>query len=173
MRGNGWKNPRRPDLVRFRQYVAAKLRQEHGFVFFHVDGDRAYRDRRASENHRTDADQPLTKLVFLVPYYSIEAWLFQNTERAARLCPGAPTCRLGCADKLARWRDDRGALDEVLTPKQELCLGNQHNAELAGPGYPLDEVLRANKSLYDTWQALTCCTPLVAALGQQTPRWPR
>lgn len=204
-RGNGWKNPRRPELVRFRQYIAAKLRQEHGFVFFHVDGDRAYRDRLASENLRKleamirhpvriilehpparrrgrrkgaeprgpmDADQPLTKLVFLVPFYSIEAWLFQNTEQAARLCPGAPKCRLGCADKLARWGENRDVLDEVLEPKLELCFRDRHNAELAAAGFPLDEVLGANKSLHDAWQALKRCTALVTALEQQTPRWP-
>jgi hypothetical protein len=39
-RANAWKNPRRRDLVGFRQYIASKLRHEHGFVLFHVDGDR-------------------------------------------------------------------------------------------------------------------------------------
>lgn len=51
-RANSWKNPRRRDLVSFRQYIASKLQRERGFVLFHVDGDRPYRERATSENTR-------------------------------------------------------------------------------------------------------------------------
>lgn len=50
MRGNGWKNPAHRELVRLRQFIAAKLREERGFVFFHHDGDRVYGERSTSEN---------------------------------------------------------------------------------------------------------------------------
>lgn len=204
VRANGWKNPRRVDRVRFLQYVAAKLRQAHGFVFFHVDGDRVYQRRAESENLRmfevlirqgvrtilqapparrrgrrgssveeVDVDQRLAKLVLLMPFYSIEAWLFQNTDVATRLCPGPPQCRRGCAQKLASWCLDRGTLDEISKPKEELCFGARHNATLAGAGFPLGEVLEAHKSLYDAVGRLEACTPLVRTLEQMTPSWQR
>ncbi|MEM9458062.1 MAG: hypothetical protein AAGF11_28050 [Myxococcota bacterium] len=204
VRADGWKDPRRVDRVRFLQYVAAKLRQTHGFVFFHVDGDRVYRRRAESENlhkfealiragvrtilkapparrrgrrrssvEEVDAEQLLAKLVLLMPFYSIEAWLFQNTEVATRLCPGPPRCRRGCAKKLARWRLDRGALDEISKPKEELCFGARHNVALAGAGFPLDEILRANKSLRDAVEDLEACASLVRTLEQMMPSWQR
>jgi hypothetical protein len=49
-RANTWKDRSRRDLVGFRQYIATKLAQEHGFVLFHVDGDRAHAHRATSEN---------------------------------------------------------------------------------------------------------------------------
>jgi hypothetical protein len=203
---NGWKNPRRSDLVSFRQYIATKLVQEHGFVFFHVDGDRAYRDRGESENaqkfesvirkhvriilegpprQRRPRAKPVTplepavidrqlgKLILVMPFYSLEAWLFQNTEQAARYCPGAPVCRHGCAEKLAAWSHDRSLLDEMHKPKDELCFGDEHNTELASAGYPLDAVLDAEKSLHVTLKALESCAELVEALQHAVPSWPR
>jgi hypothetical protein len=190
--------------VSFRQYIASKLRRERGFVFFHVDGDRPYRERATSENvrqfeavirrpvriileavprhrrhratppealHSKEIDRRLAKLVLLVPYYSIEAWLFQHTERAARRCPGRPTCRHGCAEKLAAWSADRTLLDEIHKPKDQLCFHDEHNAELAGTGYPLDEVLNAEKSLHDALQALRGCSELMMALDEAMPGW--
>jgi len=194
--------------VRFRQYIASKLTQAHGFVFFHVDGDRAWSDhlesasdtenqqkfdamirkpvriilegappqRRSRTKVATVVDpaavgRQLRKLVLVMPFYSIEAWLFQNTEQAARHCPGAPACRHGCAEKLAAWRRDRSLLDEVLQPKHELCFGDVHNAELARTGYPLDEVLGAGKSLHATLLAMKECPELIAALEHTAPPW--
>lgn len=205
-RANGWKDPRRRDLVSFRQYIASKLQREHGFVFFHVDGDRPYRERATSENtrkfetmirrpvriilegplphrrrrgepsvphHSAEVERRLAKLIILVPHYSIEAWLFQNTEHAARHCPGEPSCRHGCAEKLSAWSHDRALLDELPRPKDELCFGDAHNAELAGAGYPLDEVLSAEKSLHDALQALRSCSELAQALQHAMPSWKR
>lgn len=206
-RANGWKDPRRRDLVSFRQYIASKLRRAHGFVFFHVDGDRPYRERDTSENLRkfdvvirkpvriilegpppqrrarakppradrgsTQVDRQLAKLIVLMPFYSVEAWLFQNTEQASRHCPGTPICRHGCREKLMAWRRDRAVLDELPKPKHELCFGDAHNADLAGAGYPLDEVLSAEKSLHDALQALGSCAELVEALAHAVPAWKR
>lgn len=206
VQANGWKNERRVDLVRFCQYIATKLYQEHGFVIFHVDGDRAYGDRIDSENAQkfesiirrrvrinlvtppaqrrprrpralpldpATVERRLGKLILVMPFYSLEAWLFQNTEQAARHCPGAPICRHGCAGKLAAWSRDRSLLDEVLQPKGELCFGARHNAELASDGYPLDVALGAEKSLHATLKVLESCPELLAALERAAPRWRR
>jgi hypothetical protein len=206
VQANSWKNPRRRDRIRFLQYIAAKLTQEQGFVFFHVDGDRAYGERATSENLQKfetlirepvkiilerppaqrrerrrlasdssagDIRHQLDKLILLMPFYSIETWLFQNTDVASRLCPGTPRCRHGCAEKLAAWRRERGALDEVIRPKLELCLGARHNIALVKERYPLDEVLEAKKSLHDALDALRSCSALVRVLGERMPHWQR
>lgn len=206
MRNNGWKAPTRPDLVRFRQYLATKLRQKYGFVFLHIDGDRIYSERAESENmqkfdsmirqpvriilggavsRRPGATKSLTetepnavgrqlaKLVLIAPFYSIEAWYYQNGSRALGFCPGPPACRRGCAAKLAVWQTDRGLLDEVWKPKNELCFGDRHNAELADAQYPLALVLNAGRSLSDTMKALRVCAELVEALERAKPSWQR
>lgn len=51
-RANNWKAPAHRHLVAFRQYIATQLVLEHGFVVFHVDGDRVYAQRHTGENVR-------------------------------------------------------------------------------------------------------------------------
>lgn len=51
-RANNWKSPTQRELVAFRQYIATQLIREHGFVVFHVDGDRVYAQISTSENVR-------------------------------------------------------------------------------------------------------------------------
>jgi hypothetical protein len=55
MRGNVWKtdgkNPREHERqVRLRRYIARNLCLQNTFVLFHIDGDRIWSDREASEN---------------------------------------------------------------------------------------------------------------------------
>jgi hypothetical protein len=185
---NAWTSPRR-DLVIFRQHIATRLSREHGFVIWHIDGDVPYTnseefdkgskfEQRIRQPVRAllewklklsseEANWLLEKLLLLVPYYSIEAWCFQHTELAATYCK----CRKDCHAKLASWAADRGQLDEIQQPKQELCFQSKYNAELAGPGYPLQAVLATEKSLHDALKTLRDCEPLVAALEQASPSW--
>ncbi|MCB9701347.1 MAG: hypothetical protein H6711_05610 [Myxococcales bacterium] len=202
VRGNAWKSPARRELVQLRQYIAAKLRSPGGFVFFHFDGDRPYRDREASENikkfneliqkhvrdilggpppmrrPRRHASAPpvptaplMEKLIPIVPFYSVEAWYFQNTERALAHCLANPKCRGGCQATLATWTADRGALDELIKPKEALCFRAGHNLDLARTSYPLDSVLAARKSLHDLVAQLSACAPLREALEATRPPW--
>ncbi|XYI00256.1 hypothetical protein ACMHYB_11100 [Sorangium sp. So ce1128] len=85
----------------------------------------------------------LARLLRLTPFRSIEAWLYQNTAEARRLCQVA--CGRHVA-KIDRWSADRGALDELDDPKAELCLGSEHHLDLAQRAFPADEVFRVNKS---------------------------
>lgn len=184
---NAWES-RRQDLASFRRYLASRLSKEDGFVVWHVDADVPYGNRAEFDKKATkfdirirqpvrvllerelgteEANRRLEKLLLFVPHYSIEAWCFQHTELAARYCK----CRNDCHAKLASWAAERGQLDEIPQPKQALCLGSKYNAELAGPGYPLQVVLAAEKSLHDTLKLLRDCAPLVAALEQARPAW--
>lgn len=179
----------------FRQYIATRLSREHGFVVWHIDADVPYRnhgefDKESLFNDRIrqpirallrwqgqsseEIEQHLDKLLLLVPYYNIEAWCFQNTERAVQYCPGDPRCRKNCRTKLATWSTDRGQLDEVSKPQDELCFESKYNAELASDEkYPLVQVLEAEKSLRDALNTLRACQPLVDALEQIKPAWQR
>lgn len=113
----------------------------------------------------------LDKLVAVVPFYSVEAWLFQNTERAREHCRANPRCRGGCEAKLAAWAADRGALDEVPKPKTALCFGAAHNLDLADPQLPIAAILAAGKSLFDLAERLRTCAPLAVSLAATRPPW--
>lgn len=166
-----------------------------GFVLFHVDGDRVWADRASSENvekfgefvrryveqsvHQALCEQQKTRplavdverdkaaamkrLLRLTPFYSIEAWLYQNTAEAIRLC--SARCGRHSA-KIKAWEADRGALDEVHKPKDELCLGSEHNQALAGPGFPSEDVYYAGKSYEAAVSKLFECEELLTALSR-------
>jgi len=106
-----------------------------------------------------------TRYLCLLPHWELEAWLYQHTARATALCPGPPRCQRqpSCRGKLAGWRDDRGALDEVEHPSDELCFGKQHNTELI-QGYPTAEVVAAGKSLAAAVDAMLGCDALLHAI---------
>ena len=131
LKGAGWKGASgrdRQKVVDLRRAIAGKLVEGlgdvPGFVFFHVDGDRAWRFRAESDTRAKLAElaaaiEPLVRAALekkgraaelravmsrfgaLVPFHSIEAWLFQNTDEATRICraacgrPGRPSCRAG------------------------------------------------------------------------------
>lgn len=182
-RANLWKSKHsgaykaRVDLARrIANHLAGN---DFALVVYHFDGDRTWGDRDSSENARrfseieTAVVQLLqgalpdpeaacsTRLIRCVPYYSIEAWLFQNTEEAA-----TELSRRGRTAELARlqeWASDRAALDEVMAPKKQLSLGNTHNLALACRRYPAQEVHDARKSFFEFVQALRGCAPMFQA----------
>jgi hypothetical protein len=105
----------------------------------------------------------MSRYIRFIPYREIEAWLYQNTTRAAALCRENPACRGKHVEKLASWRSDRGLLDELPRPAKELCFGKQHNSELAR-GYPTGEVVAAGKSLAAAVAAMLGCDALLHAI---------
>jgi hypothetical protein len=108
------------------------------------------------------AKQRMSRLKQVVPFYSIEAWLFQNTQEAIRLCQEHHGGR--DAARFQQWEQDRAALDEVLKPKAEVCLGAKHNLELASNGFPAREARAAGKSFAAIIQALCQDAELCEAL---------
>jgi hypothetical protein len=169
--GNGWKSGKKHrELVDLRKTIATKLGERSGFVFFHTDGDCAWSRRGPNdvrEMFETRIARPLRDLLLtrgvhgqpmsapeveillkrlrlLVPFYSIEAWLYQNIEVAIALCHAHHGGK--DADRLASWRECRHELDELHQPKNELCLQDRHNKELAERAYPASAVYQAGAS---------------------------
>jgi hypothetical protein len=112
-----------------------------------------------SEDERNER---LKRLRLLVPFYSIEAWLYQNTREAARRCEeeGCKQCR----PKLEEWAQGRASLDEVPRPKEVLCLRDKYNAHLASSGFPADEVYAADASFAHAVEGLLDCSEFTSAL---------
>jgi hypothetical protein len=168
IRGARWKSTDARDqqaLTELFRTITTRLLRGDGFVFFHVDGDRPWSQRETSENvakfteivrarvHQNmlyarrspeEAERHLQRLFLIAPFYSIEAWAYQNTEVAVRLCNALHQGR--DVERFEAWKLDRAALDEVVNPKKETCLRAGHNLELVGAGYPADEVFNAERS---------------------------
>jgi hypothetical protein len=167
--GNQWKNAAgRVDLVRD---LATKLRNG-SFVIFHYDGDKPWAERPSDTDAQfnqqvrvrvqqlltgpeprrntstttptTDDPNAIDKLIVCVPYYSLEAWLYQATDAAVALCNEHHRRR--DRERFLAWGEDRSLLDEVSKPKEATCLGSGKNEELAAK-VPLKDVVAAGKSL--------------------------
>lgn len=106
----------------------------------------------------------MAQLLLAVPYYSIEAWLFQNVERAKELCRAHPTCGGAHVEILDEWARNRALLDDVEQPKERLCFADAHNRDLAGAGFPAEAVYDARRSFAETVDRLMECPRLIEAL---------
>ncbi len=159
------------DLVRT---IATKLAEETpGFVLFHYDGDRIWSQRTTSENTQKfegliisavrqllssrQKESRLDRLLPIVPFYSIEAWAYQNTQEAKRICQEHKLD----SGVLDAWESDRTLLDELEMPKNHpVGLGALHNLRLLQSGYPSSEVFDAERSLFETTMRLLRCEAL-------------
>lgn len=188
MHANLWKSRNTLDERARRQLVRSiitKLLEDSGFVFYHIDGDCLWSEHQSSENIReferlmlqsiqaglrdglrkrgypdSELQERLQRLRLLIPYYSIEAWLYQNTREARALC-GCNRCALEFID---RWEQDRASLDEELRPKEKLCFQDKHNAHLAKVGFPAEAVFKAGASFHHTALHLLECDRLTSDL---------
>ncbi|MBK8259530.1 MAG: hypothetical protein IPK82_43590 [Polyangiaceae bacterium] len=188
MHGNRWKDRTLRELVDLRRTIATKLLEDEGevpgFVAFHFDGDRPWNKRAEAENPAlfderiiTPVKQLLTgkltlagreeelgrrmkRLLVIVPYYSIEAWLFQNIDALRQLCCGSAAH----GELLAEWQTNRATLDETWKPKDTMfCVGSTHNATLS-KGFPADEAFGAKASYAAVVEDLLQAGDLLAAL---------
>lgn len=181
---SGKDHRRRVDL---HQGIAIFLAQDRHFVVFHVDGDTTWSNREASAIRReleteirrlvrqviaasrnptiaSQAERLAGKLLEVIPHYSIEAWLYQNTAVALEICQR----HHGCSDRerLESWQKDRSLLDEIEKLPETTRLGRQHNLELAQDftNHLATEVERAGKSFAATVIRLRNCRELVSEL---------
>lgn len=190
MHANLWKSTNKLDQANIRlliRSIATELLKDSGFVLYHIDGDRRWSGRESSENVREfekrilqplraavsagfqqqnlpggAVDERMKRLRLLVPFYSIEAWLFQNAREARQICAteGCGTCHL----QLDAWEQNRPSLDEVEQPKEELCLRDRYNERLASSSYPADAVYRAEASFTHAVMSLLECNELTVRL---------
>jgi hypothetical protein len=183
-RGNGWQSLReRQKRVDLSQYIQSQLRRSdaEGFVILHMDGDRPYQQSQHgtdSANQRVftellvpglrlalqDRPELLERILLIVPFYSIEAWLYQNTSEALRLY--AQHYRTHQADiaQFQQWRQQPELLDEVNQPKGAVSIADRFNLELASRSFPAQRVFDVRKSFYQSVERLRACQPLCRAL---------
>jgi hypothetical protein len=191
VQGTGWKNANpKPEMVTALRTIATKLGRDDGFVLFHIDGDRTWAERASSENEAkfqpmvvdrvrrilrgrpgstaADAEERLRRLLLVMPFYSIEAWLFQHTAVAIRVCREKYQGR--DVGRFEAWRQDRTKLDDETKPKETVCLKSAHNLECAGAGYPAQEVFDAGRSYAACVLRLQQCAELTALLDATAGR---
>lgn len=191
MYGNRWRssNPKHQESRRqLVKEIAGRLTVPGGFVFYHLDGDTKWSDRENATNvadferimgtlirqllqSRDDGavEERMRKLFLVVPYYSIESWLYQNTEEAIRICHQK---YLGKdAERFSDWSVDRGKLDEVHKVKEEVCLSSAHNEELATTRFPAFDVEQAKKSFAAIVETARSSADFPSALAS-TYVWP-
>lgn len=185
MRGTTWQStnpldePARRLLIRS---IITELLKPHGFVLYHIDGDVPWSQRESSTNVReflarmiapieagvrsrvpAEVETRMKRFRLLVPFYSIEAWLYQHTREARQLCAEKGCGQ--CHSQLADWEKNRASLDEVTQPKETtLCLKAKHNARLASSGFPARDVYEAEASFTAAVDGLLECDELTAAL---------
>ena len=193
--GNIWKSDKQREqraIKSMLQDIASKLLEDDGFVVFHIDGDVVWSGERPGENERkfekivrlavriavqarlaSDSlppirrtlSQALESLLLLIPHFCIEAWLYQNTDRAKAICQRDHAGRH--VHVLDAWAADRTRLDEVDRPKSKgtCCLGAEHNLELATEAFPTLAVLGKSPSFTEAVHTLRGCRPLMLVLN--------
>lgn len=190
MRGNIWDSAKaddRPRKIALVRSIATRLCESNlHLVLFHYDGDRPWADRLSCPRHavfdrhivtpvarlivnRTGEQRAraLARLITIVPFYSVEAWLYQNTPVAIGLCKMHHGGRH--AATFARWAADPAALDEEHKPKDAACLSDKFNRALATERFPAKEVVAVGKSFHAAVERLRGSADLVGLLAALTP----
>lgn len=182
--GSGWKSraqrQMRVDLLQFMQSQLKRTDVE-SFVIFHVDGDRPYaQSKDGTESENRDVFEKLlmgplrdmlqahpdlwSRILLIIPFYEIEAWLYQNIPVAVRLCRQFHPTHTKDIKKLEDWQKDPTGLDEVESTKDAIIFRDKFNRELAEESFPAQRVYEAKKSFYKSVEKLRTCASLRAAL---------
>lgn len=191
MNANAWKergpkgDRKRLDL---RQSIATRLAHEDGlgFVLFHMDGDCRWADSQGgtkAENLevfrklllpgiealllKIGRPERINRLVMVVPFWCMEAWLYQNVDEALRIYKKHhPDAHEDIALFDQTWRADPATLDEVEFPKRRVRIRDQYNLSLATQQFPAARAYGAGKSFALVVESLARCPGLRQALQQ-------
>lgn len=188
--GSYWKAARSKEVgtrqkrTTLMQNIATELVRGH-VVFFHVDGDciwkehkrapvwgeleRFRRDLRAVAAHAQigNLDENVVEDAFIavVPFYSIESWIFACTEELRQRTSDAKEL-----ERIAKWAADLGELDEVPKIKLELrSIQDRCNHELARH-IPAAALCAAGKSYTDTVERVRKSSRVLAGLAETLQR---
>lgn len=167
--------------------IATEIFTESNFVFYHVDADRTFGAPREPKPENVlffenilivvrqhiealkqqhgdtrSTDEIINRIRLLLPYYSLEAWLFQNTRIGRELCQKHH--RAQHVGTFNEWEQNRSSLDEVEKPKDACCLNASHYRDLATREYPGRAVQAVGKSFTEAVDRLSSCEQLRAAL---------
>lgn len=119
-------------------------------VIVHIDADRRWSDRdteHGCDNLRCfhelilprvrhilaahHSAERLDRLIFLVPYWSIESWLYINCREALRICDATHPRYAAAVPHFTAWQSTPDILDEVERPKDLVAFGSRFNLRLA------------------------------------------
>ncbi len=117
-----------------------------------------------TEEVDNDVQRSMERLLLLVPFWSIEAWVYQNADEAITVCREKD--QGSHVETFEKWAHNRGDLDEMESPKTKsgTCLGQKFNAKLAENGYPARDVYEVNKSFAKAVDGFRACEALHEAL---------
>lgn len=110
-------------------------------------------------------ERAMRRLIEVVPHYSVEAWLYQNTATARQACVelGDPP---DLTAQIEMWAADRSLLDEIDRPKDNCGLGDRYNLKLATSAWPAAAVFAVEKSFHATVSRMKAAEDLVDALAR-------
>lgn len=196
LNGNRWKSGKSAEEGKIRLLIRAVadhllLEDPPGFVFFHVDGDQPWSLREDSENlakfdailrvriarriaevrpawTEDEIERRMARLVGVHPFWSVEAWLYQNLDELAVIAgelTGARARQL--REQLASWVGDPTQIEELRKPKDICALGDTANLRLANRGWPAARIAERGQSFATLVDTMARCEALLEAL---TPR---
>lgn len=166
------------------RYIASHVLQDApaGFVVYHIDGDRPWSSHPGSENTRKfasnlvagvrreivsmkpqlasdDVDRRVARLRPFVPFYSIEAWLYQNLPQLEAIASADARRGGEMRATLADWRANPHLIEELEQPKTSI-FGPHHNVRLAQNDWPAAEVYARGQSYRRSVDGLGACADL-------------
>lgn len=175
--GTTWKSGRTTNVAANNQFrnllrlVTAEILSGR-VVLFHIDGDTPWTKRSSQNQSLLDhkkafisvllsalrlraPDENWTayrlrkRFIFIIPYYSIEAWTYANVRYLLSRLPNREHANVF-------WSSDLGLLDEIGLPspiKSLLSINSQLNHELTAPenNFPANDLYSLNKSYRSTW----------------------
>lgn len=129
-------------------------------------------NRRKPPLKPQEIEQGMSRLLPIVPFYSIEAWLYQNTKEAIKCCQ--KKCQGNHIKDFKKFEEDRASLDEIEQPKENDCIKADYNLELARTfSRELAEtVYDLQKSFFHTVDRLKACEELFTLLKKTAEATP-
>lgn len=175
LRANNWKNKTHRNTVDLLREMATHVAKDVGPIIFHYDGDTAWDQRSESANTQKfqeiilsrlclflqsmpnkhgskysseDAEELVKNVIQMVPFYSIEAWLFHNQEQLKSIYREIYTGQNTEQDQktLQHWQDKPTILGNTDQPKEQLSIRDEYNLQLAKHNFPADLLYGLNQS---------------------------
>ncbi|HRI63084.1 MAG TPA: hypothetical protein PK156_02570 [Polyangium sp.] len=128
------------------------------------------KSRRAPPQESNLPVEPdLDNLIVLMPFYTLESWLYQNLDGVLDICRRHHDGKH--VESVRDWENKRHQLDEIVKPDEQFCVAKMHNLELASRGFPAQKVYEIKMSFFESVEHMKACTKLVDALLSTVETW--
>ncbi len=152
MKANLWTDKKPGNkITSFKRKLNSYINDTNTYVFWHFDGDKKWKDSKLGKSTKIlDQFQKfvepiksrnkdlIDKIFLLVPFYSIESWLYQNDNALKKLDKKAVSEILEMDDS---------NLDEIFKIKENFKLGSEANFELS-KNFPYQKAYDVKKSFH-------------------------